>query len=178
MIEAERLTAEKAAENDVKMRRAQVLDGLTRAFETKVTELVGGLSQASSVMEDTAQSMSSTAEATNRQAGIVAAASEQTSCNVQTVASATEELSSSISEIGRQVAQSTAIAARAVENARRTGDTARSLAEGAQKIGDVITLIQSIAAQTNLRLIRNDRSICSSLPRRARNLPKPLSIPR
>src|SRR4029077_5080697 len=79
MIEAERLAAEKAAENDVKMRRAQVLDGLTRAFETKVTELVGGLSQASSVMEDTAQSMSSTAEATNRQAGIVAAASEQTS---------------------------------------------------------------------------------------------------
>ena len=66
------------------------------------------------------------------------------------MASATEELTSSISEIGRQVAQSTEIAARAVENARRTGDTARSLAEGAQKIGDVVTLIQSIAAQTNL----------------------------
>ncbi len=150
MIEAERLAAEKTVENDGKMRRVQVLDGLTRAFEAKVTELVGGLSAASSVMEDTAQSMSSTATATNRQAAVVAAASTQTSTNVQTVASATEELSSSISEIGRQVAQSTEIAARAVENARRTGDTARSLAEGAQKIGDVVTLIQSIAAQTNL----------------------------
>jgi methyl-accepting chemotaxis protein len=150
MIEAERLSAEKAAENDIKMRRAHVLDELTRAFEAKVTELVGGLSSASSVMEDTAQSMSSTATATNRQAAVVAAASTQTSTNVQTVASATEELTSSISEIGRQVAQSTEIAARAVENARRTGDTARSLAEGAQKIGDVVTLIQSIAAQTNL----------------------------
>jgi methyl-accepting chemotaxis protein len=150
MIEAERLAAEKAAESDGKMRRAQVLDQLTRAFEAKVTELVGGLSAASSVMEDTAQSMSTTATATNRQAAVVAAASTQTSTNVQTVASATEELTSSISEIGRQVAQSTEIAARAVENARRTGDTARSLAEGAQKIGDVVTLIQSIAAQTNL----------------------------
>jgi methyl-accepting chemotaxis protein len=150
MIEAERLSTEKAAENDVKMRRVQVLDELTRAFEAKVSELVGGLSAASSVMEDTARSMSSTAAATNRQAGVVAAASEQTSTNVQTVASATEELTSSISEIGRQVAQSTEIAARAVDNARRTGDTARSLAEGAQKIGDVVTLIQSIAAQTNL----------------------------
>jgi methyl-accepting chemotaxis protein len=69
---------------------------------------------------------------------------------VQTVASATEELTSSISEIGRRVAQSTEIAARAVGNARRTGDTARSLAEGAQKIGDVVTLIRSIAEQTNL----------------------------
>ncbi|WFU60713.1 methyl-accepting chemotaxis protein [Bradyrhizobium brasilense] len=149
-IEADRLAAEKETENDVKMRRARVLDDLTRAFEAKVTELVGGLSAASSVMEDTAQSMSATAAATNRQAAIVAAASDQTSTNVQTVASATEELTSSISEIARQVATSTEIAARAVDHARRTGDTARSLAEGAQKIGDVVTLIQSIAAQTNL----------------------------
>jgi methyl-accepting chemotaxis protein len=150
MIKADRLAAEKEAENQVKMRRASMLDDLTSAFEAKVSELVGGLSAASAVMEETAQSMSSTASATNRQAAVVAAASEQTSTNVQTVASATEELTSSIAEIGRQVEQSTAIAARAVDNARRTGDTARSLAEGAQKIGDVVTLIQSIAAQTNL----------------------------
>ncbi|WP_339026698.1 HAMP domain-containing methyl-accepting chemotaxis protein [Bradyrhizobium symbiodeficiens] len=150
MIRADRLTAEKQAENDGKMRRAQALDELTRAFEAKVTELVGGLSKASSTMESTAQSMTSTAAQTNSQAAVVATASEQTSTNVQTVASATEELTSSISEIGRQVAQSTEIAARAVENARRTGDTARTLAEGAQKIGDVVTLIQSIAEQTNL----------------------------
>ncbi|WP_426434125.1 methyl-accepting chemotaxis protein [Bradyrhizobium genosp. P] len=149
-IEADRLASEKEAESDVKMRRARVLDDLTRAFEMKVTELVGGLSAASSVMEQTAQSMSSTAAMTNRQASIVAAASEQTSTNVQTVASATEELTSSISEIARQVSTSTEIAARAVDHARRTGDTARSLAEGAQKIGDVVTLIQNIAAQTNL----------------------------
>jgi methyl-accepting chemotaxis protein len=150
MIKADRLAAEKEAENDIKMRRARVLDELARAFETKVGELVGGLSSASAVMEETAQSMSSTAAATNRQAGVVAAASEQTSANVQTVASATEELTTSVSEIGRQVAQSTEIAARAVESARRSGDTARSLADGAQKIGDVVTLIQTIAAQTNL----------------------------
>ncbi|MCS3896729.1 methyl-accepting chemotaxis protein [Bradyrhizobium japonicum USDA 38] len=150
MIRADRLAAEKQAENDSKMRRAQALDGLTRAFEAKVTELVGGLSRASSTMESTAQSMTSTAAQTNSQAAVVAAASQQTSTNVQTVASATEELTSSISEIGRQVAQSTEIAARAVDNARRTGDTARALAEGAQKIGDVVTLIQSIAEQTNL----------------------------
>ncbi len=150
MVKADHLAAEKEAENDVKVRRAQKLDELTRLFEAKVSELVGGLSAASGVMEDTAESMSSTASATNRQAAVVAAASEQTSTNVQTVASATEELTSSISEISRQVAQSTAVAARAVDNARRSGETARLLADGAQKIGDVITLIQSIAEQTNL----------------------------
>jgi methyl-accepting chemotaxis protein len=150
MIRADTLAAEKATESDVKVRRAQMLDELARSFEAKVTELIAGLSGASTEMETTAQSMSSTAEATNRQASLVATASERTSSNVQMVASATEELTSSISEIGRRVAQSTEIAGRAVDNARRTGDTARSLAEGAQKIGDVVTLIRSIAEQTNL----------------------------
>jgi methyl-accepting chemotaxis protein len=150
MIKADRLAAEQAAENDTKMRRAHLLDDLTKAFEARVGELVHGLSASSATMETTARSMSSTATGTNRQAGVVADASEQTSSNVQMVASATEELTSSITEISRQVAQSAQISARAVEDARRTGDTAQSLASGAQKIGDVVTLIQNIAAQTNL----------------------------
>ena len=150
MIKAERLSAEQAAENDVKMRRVRVLDDLTKSFESKVGELISGLSSSSGTMEATARSMSSTAAATDRQAGAVATASQQTTANVQTVASATEELTSSITEISRQVAQSGQISTRAVENARRTGDIAQSLAAGAQKIGDVVTLIQTIAAQTNL----------------------------
>jgi len=150
MIKAERLSAEQSADNDIKMRRARALDELTRSFESKVSELVSGLSSSSSMMEQTARSMSSTADVTDRQAGVVASASRQTTSNVQTVASATEELTSSISEISRQVAQSAQISARAVDNARRTGDIAQSLAAGAQKIGDVVTLIQNIAAQTNL----------------------------
>jgi len=150
MIKAERLSAEQAVENDIKMRRARVLDDLTKSFESRVGELISGLSSSSGTMEATARSMSSTAAATDRQAGAVATASQQTTANVQTVASATEELTSSITEISRQVAQSGQISTRAVENARRTGDIAQSLAAGAQKIGDVVTLIQTIAAQTNL----------------------------
>ncbi|MET0709198.1 MAG: methyl-accepting chemotaxis protein, partial [Tardiphaga sp.] len=150
MITASRLTAEQSVENDAKMRRAGLLDELAKSFESRVGELVNGLSSSSAMMETAARSMSSTAATTDRQAGVVAGASEQTSSNVQMVASATEELTSSITEISRQVAQSAQISARAVEDARRTGDTAQSLAAGAQKIGDVVTLIQNIAAQTNL----------------------------
>src|SRR5690606_15317887 len=69
---------------------------------------------------------------------------------VQTVASAAEELSASIGEISRQVSQATGVAARAVENARRTDMTVRALSEGATRIGQVVELISNIAGQTNL----------------------------
>ncbi|MBR1175235.1 HAMP domain-containing protein [Bradyrhizobium sp. KB893862 SZCCT0404] len=150
MIKASQLAVEKERENELKMRRANLLDDLTRGFEAKASELLGGLASASAQMKEAAQSMTSIASTTGEQTALVASASQHTSGNVQTVAAATEELSSSISEISRQVAQSTEIASRAVENARRTGITAMTLADGAKRIGDVVTLIQNIAAQTNL----------------------------
>ncbi len=150
MIEADRLAAAQKAEQQTKEKRAQTLDMLTQNFEAKVRELVGTLSGAATKMEATAQSMTSTADETNKQSMAVASATEQASSNVQTVATASEELSSSIQEISRQVAQSSKIAMKAVEDAKRTDATVQELATGAQKIGEVVNLIQSIASQTNL----------------------------
>ncbi len=149
-ITADRLAAEQAAQNEAKLRRTHEIDSLTKGFEGKVGLLIGELSQAASEMEATAGSMSSTADETNQRSVAVAAASEQTSANVQTVATATEELSASIREIGDRVAESAKIAGKAVTDATDTDATVQALATGAQKIGEVVTLIQDIASQTNL----------------------------
>jgi methyl-accepting chemotaxis protein len=145
-----RIEAEQATERQAKEERAQRVEELTRSFEAQVGHLVRALASAAEEMEATAQSLSATAEESSRQAGAVTSASEETSANVETVATATEELSSSSQEIARQVAQSAAIAGKAVEDARRTDATVQELADGAQKIGEVIGLIQDIAGQTNL----------------------------
>ncbi len=150
MVEADRLSAAQKSEQQSKEKRAQTLDMLTKNFEAKIRELVGTLSSAATEMEATAQSMTSTADETNKQSMAVASATEQASSNVQTVATASEELSSSIQEISRQVAQSSKIAMKAVDDAKRTDATVQELAVGAQKIGEVVNLIQSIASQTNL----------------------------
>ncbi|HYF54901.1 MAG TPA: methyl-accepting chemotaxis protein [Salinarimonas sp.] len=139
-----------AVENEAKMRRAQMLDQLTRQFEAKVSSLTQGLSSAATEMEATAQSMTATANQTNSQSTTVASAAEQTSTNVQTVAAATEELSISIQEITSQVAHSSKIAHSAVEDARRTDAIVQTLATTAEKIGGVIALINNVAGQTNL----------------------------
>ncbi len=120
------------------------------AFEAKVGNLVSMLSSGATELQATAQSMSTTATQTNQQATTVTAAAEEASAGVQTVAAAAEELTASIHEISRQVAQSAKITAKAVEDTRRTDTIVRALADGAQKIGDVVRLISGIAAQTNL----------------------------
>jgi methyl-accepting chemotaxis protein len=119
-------------------------------FNASVGGIIDTVASTATEMQGAAQSLSATAEEANRQATAVAGAATRASSNVQTVATAAEELSASISEIGRQVAQSSAIAVKAVDQAQRTNDTVNSLAQSAQTIGEVVGLIQQIASQTNL----------------------------
>ncbi|MEX1204976.1 MAG: methyl-accepting chemotaxis protein, partial [Dongiaceae bacterium] len=149
-IKADELAEQQRAEQEVKERRAQVMEQLTREFDSSVSGIVQAVSAAATQMQSNAQSLSATAEETNRQSVAVAAASEEASTNVQTVAAASEELASSIAEISRQVTQSAGVAQKAVEEAARTNETVQGLAETAQKIGEVVNLINDIASQTNL----------------------------
>lgn len=87
---------------------------------------------------------------TNSQASAAAAASTQTSSNMQAVASGAEELAASVGEISRQASDALAISTKAVEQANQTNTIVSGLAQAAQKIGDVVKLINSIADQTNL----------------------------
>ncbi|WP_244445120.1 methyl-accepting chemotaxis protein, partial [Microvirga sp. BSC39] len=149
-LEARRLAAAQDAENQAKMRRAEMLDQITKRFESNVSALTQGLSSAATEMEATAQTMTAVASQTTQQSVTVSSAAQQTSANVQTVAAATEELSISIREIASQVAQSSQIADRAVQGARRTDAAVQDLASTASRIGDVVQLINTIAGQTNL----------------------------
>jgi methyl-accepting chemotaxis protein len=133
-----------------KDRRANLLDGLIKRFETTMQQIVGTASTASAELEATATTLTDTAGQTQRLAIVVTDASENASANVQSVASATEELTASITEISRQMQESTRIAATAVEQAQATDDRIKALSEAASRIGDVVKLITSIAEQTNL----------------------------
>ncbi|UKJ71872.1 methyl-accepting chemotaxis protein [Azospirillum brasilense] len=150
MIEAERLAADQAADQAAKLRRTEAVERLIASFEEQVADALRNVAAAATELDTTAQSMAATARQTNDQAANAAAAAEQTSANVQTVASAAEEMSSSIGEIGSQVTRSTGIAGQAVQEAGRTTDSVRGLADAAHRIGAVVQLITNIAGQTNL----------------------------
>ncbi len=130
--------------------RVQLLDSLVRGLETRISGLVQNLNAGVQDLQDTAGTMSTTAERTNQRAITVTTAAGEASAGVQTAAVAAEQLTSSITEISRQVAHSSSITSHAVEDAKRTDGIVRSLAEGAEKIGQVVGLITNIAGQTNL----------------------------
>jgi methyl-accepting chemotaxis protein len=139
-----------AKEAEEKIARGQRVDQATRQFETSIREIVETVSSASTELEASAGTLTSTAEHAQELTTSVAAASEQASTNVQSVASATEEMTSSINEISRQVQESARIANEAVDQARKTNDSVSELSQAASRIGDVVELINTIAGQTNL----------------------------
>ncbi len=145
-----RIEEEQVARRARVEKKQQALAGYIAAFENQVGEALTALGVASEQMRATSDSMSQTAERSNRQVKTVAGASEEASVNVQTVAAASEELSTSISEIGRQVTNAATIASRAVDETRATDKTIQGLVEIAARIGDVVKLINDIAGQTNL----------------------------
>ena len=148
MRELEKSEAETQARAASERRTA--MENLAGDFERSVNGIVRSVSTAAAGMQTTAQSMTSTASDASARASNVSAASQNASNNVGTVAAAAEELSSSVTEISRQVARSSEISSKAVGDAERTNATVQVLSTGAEKIGEVVKLIHSIAAQTNL----------------------------
>ena len=153
MIEADRLRDETeqhkaAAEAERKTGMLRLADN----FEAGIKGVVNSVASQATEMQAAAEAMTHTAEQATHQATAVAASVEEASTNVQTVASSAEELSSSVLEIGRQVEQSSKIACQAVAEADRTNTTVEGLDRTAQRIGEVVQLIETIAGQTTLAI--------------------------
>jgi len=84
------------------------------------------------------------------QAALAASTSTQVASDIQTVASGAEQLAASVSEISQQVSHAAEVSGQAVDQAQHAGNIIASMSEAARQIGDVVSLIQGIAAQTNL----------------------------
>jgi methyl-accepting chemotaxis protein len=151
LIDAERLRTERQEESiRAAAERKSAMNRIASEFEKSVGGIVAGAAAAAAEMQRSAQSLSAIASETSRQSTSVASAAQQTTGNVQTAAAAAQELSKAGQEISRQIGHSASIAQSAVAQADRTNTMVEGLLESTQKIGEVMGLIQHIAAQTNL----------------------------
>jgi methyl-accepting chemotaxis protein len=130
--------------------RQEAIEGYVGDFENQVRRSLGQLNDASNEMRETSADLSEVSSQTNSRVKVAEKASGEASTSVESVASASQELSASINDISRQASHAAGIAGRAVTRARETDSTVQGLAKTAAGIGEVVGLINSIAAQTNL----------------------------
>lgn len=147
---AEARIAEDLRRVEGEARRATAIATAIGTFEGEISEVLHSVSSAVGQLRTNAEALERLSDGTNRQSASVAAAAEQTSSNVQTVAAATEELASTSQEVGRQAQASAGMSGRAVDLAARTNANVKGLAGAADRIGEVVRLIEAIAGQTNL----------------------------
>jgi methyl-accepting chemotaxis protein len=130
--------------------RRAAIDGAIRSFRESVETVLRTVSDSTVAMRSTAKTVSASSGETSQRAAGAIHTSNEASTNVGTAAAAAEELLNSIAEISRQLGQATKLVGTAVTEAQTTNDEIAGLTHAAQKIGDVVKLIQHIAGQTNL----------------------------
>ena len=150
MIERDRLTADQSKSSREKEQRSESVAAAIATFRTSIQQALGNLRGTAQQLETSSTKLNGAADAVTAESRTAEGRVNAASQNVTYAASSVEELAASIGEIASQAAKSTEVAASAVSEARRTAQTMNELGNAANRIGEVIGLIQAIAGQTNL----------------------------
>jgi methyl-accepting chemotaxis protein len=149
--EKSRIQAEREQERlELKAKEDAILAALADRFEKTVGEVVSGVASASSQLQDTASNMAEKAEASTKQAAQVATSIEEANAGATSAAAASDEFAMSIGEISRQAASSAELARKATDSAKEADQTISALSDSAEQVGEVVSLIHTIAQRTNL----------------------------
>ena len=130
-------------------RRVWLEDSIS-SFRARVDAVLRTVAESTSAMKSTGSALLSSSGRTSESTQAALASSHEASAGAATVAAATTELTSSIAEINRQLNKTTEVVRAAVTRADKTNEDISDLSEAAQKIGDVVKLIQHIAGQTHM----------------------------
>jgi methyl-accepting chemotaxis protein len=130
--------------------RRAMIDSAIAAFRKRIEAMLRTVGDSAGTMRSTASTLFAASRKASQRAEGAVRTSNEASTNVEIAASAANELSASIAEISRQLGQTNNLVGIAVSEAGATNDQIGGLAQAAQKIGDVVKLIQDVAGQTNL----------------------------
>lgn len=147
-LEAKQAEARKAEEAETKKRAARA--AATEAFAERMQGIIQTVAAAATQLYQTSEQMGATIASASERLNTVTSASSETSHSVQSVAAAAEELSATVREIAQQITRSNDNVRSAVTQVGDADNTAISLGQATEQIGQIVDVIQSIASQINL----------------------------
>jgi len=121
-----------------------------RSSMTSIRSNAEKLAKSSEQLTGVSQRMSSEAEQTSAQVGVVADAAAKVEGSMRNVSENTDAMSESIIEIARSAGSAAKVARTAVETADETNRTVSALDRSSEEIGKILKTITAIAQQTNL----------------------------
>jgi methyl-accepting chemotaxis protein len=130
--------------------RRMMLEGAISTFRLRAESLLHSVTERATQMRSMAAELSNASGASSRSAEIAVSTSNGALLNVDQAAAAVDELSTSISVIARRLTEGAQIVRLAADEAQATNTDITALSDAAQRIGDVVKLIRSVAGQTNL----------------------------
>lgn len=149
----DKLALEQAqAESKRQSRRAlqERMNSLAGTFEKSVIGVVDMVIESAGEICQMAEHTAERQETGSTSTLEVAGAADATLERAETVSAAVEQLSKSVQEIGENMTRSVACTRQAVSDVDHAAEQVRRLSEAATEIGQVVDLINQIAAQTNL----------------------------
>jgi methyl-accepting chemotaxis protein len=147
----ERLSAEqKSAQLTEQEARRAIVDEAIGWFRGSVEGVLKTVTESVAAMKSTATGLSTMSNETAAHTTGAVRTSNDAFSGVESAAAAADELSKSIAEINRQLVSASDVVGAATAEAQTTNTLISDLAQSAQKINDVVKLIQSVAGQTNL----------------------------
>ncbi len=130
--------------------RRTMIEAAITTFRQRVAAVLKTVSDGAVAMRATASTLFASSHKTSQRAVTAVQSSNEASANAEIAASAANELSASIDEINRQLVQTSELVGIAAGEAGASNDKIGSLAHAAQKIGDVVKLIQDVTGKINL----------------------------
>jgi methyl-accepting chemotaxis protein len=150
LVQAETAGQHAEAERQSQATRRETLARTASAFEDQAEAALIALSGTARELVGAAEAMRQASGAAGTRVGDVLAASQSSSGQLDAVATAADEIRASIGAAAAGVERAAGIASLSLARTEESAAVIGALAEDAQQIGEVVGLIQDVAAQTNL----------------------------
>jgi methyl-accepting chemotaxis protein len=158
LVEVEAANAERerlsqaAADADVKSQetRRKALLTLADKLEASIGGIAKTVSSAAEELDVTARQLTDNTQRISQLTERVASDAADSTTEARSAEGSVEQMSQAIDEIAKHVSRAGDITRSAVERVQQTDGTVAGLNDAAERIGQVITLIEDIADQTNL----------------------------
>jgi methyl-accepting chemotaxis protein len=144
------LTEQQSQHATTEAERVKAIEAVIGRFETSVQGSLAQLNQASGQMHAVSSVLDRTAAEAETQAISAAGETDRAANEIELAAVASQQLSSSVQEVANQALRSDQAASHALEEAGRAQKAMGDLMVQAERVGEIIGLIDTIAAQTNL----------------------------